>query len=126
MAGLYRLSNLDILGTVGRIPHRPLCDCWYITVFLPGTCQRNCKQIFLAINNRCNNRSRPWHMPNQFVLNNISIYIIYYIKLVIPWIDPGNQVQSTLQQINQIIIQITPIRIKLLYQILFPIAFPFL
>ena len=68
MAGLYRLSIMDICCGLCNIPHGPLCDCWRASLFFPGTRKRNCKKILLAINHRCNCRGWPWHHPGQPIL----------------------------------------------------------
>ena len=68
MAGLYRISNVVILGRICDIQNGPFCDNWRPALLFPRTSQHNCKKIFLAINIRRDNRGGPGDIFNQFIL----------------------------------------------------------
>ena len=72
MVGLYWIPNIAVLGCICDIPHRPFCNNCNIVISFPRTCKRNCKQIFLAINNWCSYRRRFGNIFNQSVL--IKLY----------------------------------------------------
>ena len=58
MAWFYWLPNLDILGSICDIPHRPLWNNCCATLFFPRTRKCDCKKIFLAANDYRNYCSR--------------------------------------------------------------------
>ena len=68
MAGVYRLSFMDIRGSIRNIPHRPLCNCGFPALFIPGTRKRDCQEVLLAINIGRNHCGGLGHMPSKSVL----------------------------------------------------------
>ena len=77
MVGLYWIPNIIVLGCICDIPHRPFCNNCNIVISFPRTCKRDCKQIFLAINNWCSYCRRFGNIFNQSVL-------IAYTRTIIP------------------------------------------
>ena len=77
MVRLYWIPNIAVFGCICDIPHRPFCNNCNIVISFPRTCKRDCKQIFLAINNWCSYRRRFGNIFNQSVL-------IAYTRTIIP------------------------------------------
>ena len=68
LVGLDWISNVDIFGRIGPVPVGALCDCWIFVVAIPRTRQRDCKEIFLAIDTGRDYRRRPGNLPDNPVL----------------------------------------------------------
>ena len=73
MVGIYRVPNVAVLGGFGDIPHGALCHCWIFIVAVPGTRERNCEKIFLAIDTGRNYRRRPGNMHDIAVLSHPAL-----------------------------------------------------
>lgn len=58
MRGIYGISGSAIFGIIGSISHRQIRNCWIFAVAIPRTCERDCKEILLAINRIGNNHRR--------------------------------------------------------------------
>ena len=73
MVGIYRVPNVAVLGGFGNIPHGPFCHCRIFIVAVPGTRERNCEKIFLAIDTGRNYRRRPGNMHDIAVLSHPAL-----------------------------------------------------
>lgn len=73
MVGLYRVPNVVVFGGFGNIPHGALCHCGVFIVAVPGTRERNCEKIFLAIDIGRNYRRRPGNIPGIIVLSHPAL-----------------------------------------------------
>ena len=77
MVGFYWISDIVIFRCICDIPHRSFCNNCSPAVFFPRTCEYDCKQILLAINNWCDYCHRFGNIINQSVL-------IAYTRTIIP------------------------------------------
>lgn len=73
MVGIHRFPNVAVFGGFGDIPHGPFCHCRIFIVAVPGTRERNCEKIFLAIDTGCNYRRRPGNMHDIAVLSHPAL-----------------------------------------------------
>ena len=84
--GLYWISVLVNDWCICDIPHGSFYNRWVFAVAIPGHCEQNNQEIFLAINGGGDNCGGSGHRPAVFDLTAPVLFLFCH-----PGLDPGSR-----------------------------------